>query len=242
MQIVAATSRGKVRELNEDAFWYNDTCAVVCDGMGGHQAGEIASQLAADTVAEFAFEWKEPQAEIEQVIQMAHERILRAAEHNNGLFGMGTTITLVAVPGVSHPGKGFLGHVGDSRAYLYRGGQLQQLTVDHSVTQELVRSGQLDPKDVRHHPQRNMLTQALGAGTIRVDTQEVPLVPNDRIILCSDGLTAVVEEPTIVAVLEQHGKIADAADELVRRADESGGPDNTTVLLIQVTDSETASA
>ncbi len=234
MQIAGATSRGKIREQNEDAFWYNDSCAVVCDGMGGHQAGEIASQIAVHTVAGHSFLWDDPQDEIVQVIQSAHERILAEAERNNGYHGMGTTMTLIAFPNAADPSEAYLGHVGDSRAYLWRAGRLQQLTTDHSVAQELVRSGALDPTEVDSHPQRNMLTQALGAGIVQVETAALTLQLNDGILLCSDGLTAALDEKAIASLLEQTGSVSALAESMVDAADQAGGPDNTTVIVIRI--------
>ena len=229
MLIVGATSKGHVRPNNEDAYWFNDQCAVVCDGMGGHQGGETASQMAVEIISEHSFSFIAPGEEISTVIQRAHRAIASAASEQLHLAGMGTTVTFAAVLGK----RLFIGHVGDSRAYLFRRGTLKQLTTDHSVVQELVRKGALAPNEVDVHPQRNVLTQALGNGTVSVDIVECDLDSHDTILLCSDGLTHVLPDEEIAKILLRVPPNK-AADVLVAAADEAGGPDNTTVILVHI--------
>ena len=232
MQIVSATSKGRIRDHNEDYHWYNSYCAVVCDGMGGHLAGEVASALAGEEVKQFQFQFHDPHSEIHAIIQQAHERIKQAAEETPAYEGMGTTLTMALFVPYPEAKSAYIGHVGDSRAYVLRAGQLTQVTRDHSVSEQLLRAGTISPEDAVHHPHRHMLTQALGVGTITADVIHHPLQPGDILLLCTDGLTNVVPESTIGTIMLSQS-LQDAANALISAADAGGGPDNSTVILIQ---------
>ncbi len=233
MEIESATSRGSVRETNEDSHWHNAYCAVICDGMGGHQAGEVASQLAVETVQAHTFAFSDLPSELEALIQDAHTRIKTTAARNAQYNGMGTTMTMAVFPPPLPSRAVYVGHVGDSRAYLMRDQRLVRLTHDHSVTGELVRNGSLQPEEAQYHPQKHMLTQALGSGSVDVDVQRHPIRPGDILLLCTDGLTAVLSDAEVLSVLENTPPSA-AAETLVQEADRRGGPDNTTVIVVHV--------
>lgn len=233
MRMASATSTGRVRDINEDCYWFNSFCAVVCDGMGGHSAGEVASQLAVETVKSHDFALDDPRQEMDRLIITAHEKIKETAAQHPPYRGMGTTMTMglfLPYPAVQ---KLFYGHVGDSRAYLVRDGLLQRITRDHSVVEELIRAGSLGAAEAHLHPQRNVLTQALGVGSIAVEIGELPLHKGDIVLFCTDGLTNVVADNDIQAILSQC-EIQTAAQRLVELADAAGGPDNSTVILVEV--------
>ena len=233
MRVGAATDVGQVRSQNEDRYWYSDRVFVVCDGMGGHQAGEVASGLAVETIRGFAFPLEDPAAEVAAAIETAHTRICEAAAAKPEYSGMGTTLTM----GLAHGGEsGFavtIGHVGDSRAYLYRDSQLRRLTIDHSVAAELARKGTLSGPEAETHPSRHMLTQALGVGAVSVLVETHVVESDDVLLFCSDGLTDVVTDAQIGTVLEEL-RSQEAADELLALANAGGGPDNITVLVVAV--------
>lgn len=232
MRVGAATSVGRVRETNEDAFWVGEHCLVVCDGMGGHQGGEIASQMAVDVIRNYDFLMKEPREEIRSAIQQAHETIRDAADSHDHLRGMGTTLTMCLFVPNQHGVQMFIGHVGDSRAYIHTHDQLQQMTSDHSVVGELLRQGSLAPDEAAVHPKRHILSQALGVGIIEVELIECYLPKGSKVLLCTDGLTDVVGDDELKEVMHLHSP-EDIAHELVRRANDLGGPDNITVIIAE---------
>lgn len=233
LQIGAATSVGLVRKHNEDAYWYSDCVFVVCDGMGGHQGGEVASALAIEVIKDYQFSG-EPLEDIAQAIMLAHERVIAEAR-KLGLTGMGTTVTMALIK-ESKLAQNYdlhIGHVGDSRAYLLREEVLTQITNDHSVVAELLRNGSLTQHEAITHPHRNIVTQALGIEKIEVETKSFSTRPGDKILLCSDGLTDVVNDGLIHKVLSEN-QPEQAATELVNLANQKGGPDNITALVILV--------
>ena len=227
-----ATQTGNVRRLNEDSYLIREPLFMVADGMGGAQAGEIASRM---TTEEFAqVELIPPRGEdtLREVIVAANAKInLRAAGDSN-VAGMGTT---VAAALMNDDGQIAFAYVGDSRAYLLRDGQLQRLTEDHSLVGELVRQGELTEAEAEQHPQRSVITRALGAEPeVRVDTFTIDSQPGDVVLLCSDGLTTMVDEQTIGALLHEHSDANAAAGELVRAALAAGGEDNVTVVVFRI--------
>lgn len=231
------THVGNVRSNNEDAYFIRWPLLAVADGMGGHKAGELASALALETLAASA--WDEPSADTEvrlrSAIEAAHRRIVDAVAADEGLRGMGTTLTAVVVG----EQRLYVAHVGDSRAYLWRDNALQLLTTDHSVVAELVKAGQLDAHDASRHPQRHVLTRAVsGAAAPEVDMIIKDVLPGDTVLLCTDGLTAHVADEEIAAVLKAASHAQAAADELVRLALEGGGSDNVTVVVARAEQSE----
>lgn len=232
MRAEALTHTGLIRPDNEDAFLVDTGKGIlaVADGMGGHQAGEVASFLALKALAEKLKEeaTEDPLARLLAAVHFANEVVYRSSCQRPELSGMGTTLTAAWVVG----SQAFLAHVGDSRAYLFRGGQLEVLTYDHSYVGELVRSGDLTAEQARLHPHRNILTRALGTeAEVIVDTRVVGLHTGDRLLLCTDGLLEVVKDEEIAEVLTLKTDLKEAVQSLVRLALERGGPDNVTVVL-----------
>jgi PPM family protein phosphatase len=230
----AASDRGRIREGNEDSFVASGSLAAVADGMGGAQAGEVASATAADELRglQDGGPWRTDRLAgdaLKQAVLEANRRIREMAAGDKSLEGMGTTVTALLEDGdVVH-----LAHVGDSRAYLLRGGELSQLTEDHTLVQELVKQGKLRPEEAKRHPQGSIITRALGADAdVQVDTATFKIVPGDRLLLCTDGLTAVVDPATIRNVLLRTRDPQQASERLVAMANEQGGPDNVTVVVL----------
>jgi len=226
---------GRMRDHNEDSVWpttdgvTNEVLAVaVADGMGGHAGGEIASATALDTAMTVG-------GDPAMRIQAANLAVIDAARLRPRLSGMGTTLTL----GLLDPdGDLDMAHVGDSRAYLLRGETLEQLTSDHSYVAEMIAAGRLTPEEAAIHPYRSVLTRAVGLDpTVQVDTYGYILESNDRVLLCSDGLTSMVPDAEMAAILGASGSSpAAAADALVAAANEAGGADNITVIVVDVTE------
>lgn len=229
MRLVAgvATDVGRVREGNEDAFLVEPPLYAVADGMGGARAGEVASQLALETIAELQ---RSGGARLEDEVRAANRVVFERAGEDARFAGMGTTLTAaVASAEAVH-----LAHVGDSRAYLLRAGALRQLTRDHTLVDRMVEAGEITRAEADVHPHRNVLLRALGTEpTVEVEAFDVGLLEGDRVLLCSDGLTVMVTEDQIAAILETTaGDPQDAAERLVRAANRAGGLDNITALVI----------
>lgn len=236
MDVRTATDVGRLRENNEDALWVSERCLVVCDGMGGHVAGEVAAELAVEVIKSFPFGAGEPQQEVRMAISQAQARILQEAAENAQFQGMGSTITLALVSEPDPDGRRELvvGHVGDSRCYLYAGGVLEQLTSDHSVVGELLRAGTITPLEARIHPKRHILTQVLGSSEVEPQLITRRLDPGSLIVLCTDGLTDVVDDTLLERVLQQDFHAKNLAQDLVDLANDLGGPDNITVIVAKV--------
>ena len=228
----ALTDPGRKRRRNEDAFVHQPPLFAIADGMGGAQAGEIASRLAAAAVRENDVREAGPEAHVTALIQEANRRVYTRSSEDEAASGMGTTMTVALV----HDGGVTIGHVGDSRAYLLRGGRLEQVTEDHSLVSELVRSGKLSPEEADSHPQRSVITRAVGSQPdVDVDTFSVRTEPGDLFLLCSDGLTSMVDDGTILTILEGNRHDLDAAARaLVKAANRSGGEDNITVVCFEI--------
>jgi PPM family protein phosphatase len=203
----------------------------VADGMGGAKAGEVASAVAVEAV-EGATESGEPaEAQLASIVRQANRRIYDLAVADESRRGMGTTLTLAKV----HGDEVSLAHVGDSRAYRLRDGQLEQLTHDHSLVAELERSGQITPEAAEHHPQRSIITRALGPEPdVEVDTYTLAGREGDVFLICSDGLTSMIADDEVSSILRSAGSLDAAADELIRAANQSGGKDNITVILFRL--------
>ncbi|NLO65774.1 MAG: Stp1/IreP family PP2C-type Ser/Thr phosphatase [Firmicutes bacterium] len=232
MDVRIATDVGRVRTNNEDAYGVGANYLVVCDGMGGHAAGEVAASLAVQIVSEANLQGENPEQEICAAIEHAQERILAAARANPSYNGMGTTITLALLKPTSDGSVDLtIGHVGDSRAYIYSDGVLEQLTSDHSVVGELVRAGKLTASEARNHDRRHVLTQALGSSQIEVELISRQLPKGSIVLLCTDGLTDVVDDSKLAEILARAEELENPAQVLVNLANEAGGPDNVTVLL-----------
>ena len=232
----ASTDVGRVREANEDSYLVDDPLFVVADGMGGHLAGEVASKTAIDTIADRARAAGEMDpAVLPELVRDANGAIWEKAHADPSLSGMGTTCTLVFVDGQ----RAHFAHVGDSRAYLFRDHDLRQITEDHTLVARMVRQGRLRPEEADHHPQRSIITRALGVDAdVEVDTASLELVEGDRLVLCSDGLTSMIGPQELADVLARESDPQAAADALVTLANDAGGEDNITVLVLDVTRDE----
>jgi PPM family protein phosphatase len=232
------TDAGRKRRRNEDSFVREPPLFAVADGMGGAQAGEVASRLAAAAFREFhEADELDPEERVARIIQEANRRIYERARSDAQASGMGTTITaaLVADDSVA------IGHVGDSRAYRLRGDKLEQLTEDHSLVADLVRSGRLTPEEADTHPQRSVITRALGTDLqVDVDAFTVEAQAGDLFLLCSDGLTTMVDDEEIAQMVANADSLEHATKALVKAANRAGGEDNVTVVLFRL-ESEPAS-
>lgn len=241
MEIAYRSDIGQRRTSNQDfadAFTNQagSALAILADGMGGHQAGDLASR---STVADLGQLWQETDLTdpektaswLVQHIQQENHVIYEKGQENMATTGMGTTVVATAI----FADRYIIGHVGDSRAYLYRQGQLQQLTEDHSLVNELVRSGEITKEMAATHPRRNVLTRSVGMpGDVEVDVTELPSQDGDILLMCSDGLTNMVIESDIATVLRAEAPLSEKADTLVAAANEAGGVDNITVFLIAI--------
>jgi len=249
VEVASCSDIGLVRDHNEDYIGSDQTLGIVAlaDGMGGHQAGEIASEIAVNTIIQ---EITKPLLKLihsssdtnehyyqylkqllEQAVMRANQVIYQTAKEQVHCYGMGTTI----VAAIFHLGVISIAHVGDSRLYRFRNQQLQQLTIDHSVLQELIDCGFFTPQQARHAPNRNLVTRALGVEErVLVDVQQYKVDKNDIYLLCSDGLNDMLEDEEIQAVLlENNHQLKEAAYALVEAANAKGGEDNVSVILVR---------
>ena len=226
-QRAAASDPGKRRRRNEDAYVVEPPLFAVADGMGGAQAGEIAAKIAASVLRESSGE-----AAVVELIKEANRRVYEAAAEDQTRSGMGTTITAALV----EDGVVQIGHVGDSRAYRVRDGELEQLTEDHSLVAELVRSGKLSPEEADSHPQRSVITRTVGTDPdVDVDTFSVDARPGDVFFICSDGLTTMVDDRSILAIVQKNRASLDkTVRALVDAANKGGGEDNITIVLFEI--------
>ena len=222
---------GRRRRRNEDAYVLQPPLFAVADGMGGAQAGEVASRLAVEALKEDS-SGGEGVERVAALVQSANRRIWERAGEDASAQGMGTTMTLALV----EEDEVAIGHVGDSRAYRIRDGEVEQLTDDHSLVGELMRSGKLSPEEAEVHPQRSVITRALGTDPdVDVDTFSVDARPGDVFLICSDGLTTMVDEEAILEEVERSRDDLDgAAKALVKRANKGGGEDNITVVFFEI--------
>jgi serine/threonine protein phosphatase PrpC len=258
----AVTDPGRIRESNEDTFVVEPVAAAgetpdgtdgadeapaapmvfaVADGMGGHQAGEVASAIAADVVRERLADGAPNVDVVIAAVQEANAAIFRKAFSDSALHGMGTTlVALTVVPATDDRAAHFaLVNVGDSRCYLFRDGELHRASVDHNYVQELIATGLITEDEARTHPRRNIITRALGIEpSVRVDGWELPIVRGDRFLLCSDGLVDEVDDGDIARLLREHDEPVNAANALLAAALANGGRDNVTIIVLDVTDGE----
>jgi len=234
----SATDQGLVRANNEDAFLIDDERALfaVADGMGGHRGGEVASHTAIEALRAAVASG----TQISAAIVRANDAVIEKADGDDELTGMGTTLTAIIAVGGN---RLLIGHVGDSRAYLLRNDTLERMTDDHSLVEELVREGRLTPEQAESHPQRAIVTRALGVtDDVEVDELELDARLGDRIVLCSDGLTTMVRERDIERLARAEPDPQNLADALVAAANDAGGEDNTTVVVIDVVEVDPATA
>jgi protein phosphatase len=227
----AGTDTGRQRRANEDSLLARAPLFVVADGMGGAQAGEVASRLAVESFQGGLQDASEPEAALATLTREANSRIHELSHSHAEQAGMGTTLTAVYVGqrDVS------IAHVGDSRAYRYRDGELLRLTDDHSLVDELLRQGRLTPEEAVEHPQRSVITRALGPeGDVEVDTRSYSARDGDVYLLCSDGLTTMLAEARLAELLGAHETLREKGEALIAAANEAGGRDNITVVLLRV--------
>lgn len=240
MESIFRTDTGKIRTLNEDSgglFYNNDNLlAIVADGMGGHQAGEIASSMAVSYLKE---QWKKLEIELNPAkteewlvenVQNANKKLLEFAKTNPDCHGMGTTVVSV----ICTPNYVTLAHIGDSRIYLLNEDGFSLLTEDHSLVNELVKNGQISKEEAEHHPRKHVLLRALGTEEqVEIDIRSISWEPNDVVLLCSDGLTNKVDEKVIQKIISSDSPIHSKAEELISLANQAGGDDNITLILIK---------
>ena len=229
------TDTGRQRNANEDAYFARAPLFAVADGMGGAQAGEVASRLAAESFEPVRRGEESPEAYLRAIARTANARIHRLAQADSSRSGMGTTLTAALV----EDDEVSFAHVGDSRAYVFREGELKLLTSDHSLVEELRRQGRLTDEQAEDHPQRSIITRALGPEReVEVDTMTYQARPGDVFLLCSDGLTTMIREDRIAATLTDAENLDDAVARLVREANEAGGRDNITVVAFRLEEAE----
>lgn len=238
------TDVGKVRTINQDSFHIidNKDVYIVADGMGGHAAGDKASRIAVKTITEifsnYDFE-QELHSEsgtkmsleelLRYALQEANYRIIQVANSDSSLTGMGTTAIIVVPRGSDL----FMGHVGDSRVYLMRDNQIKQVTEDHSIVQQLINSGQITEAEAAVHPYKNVITRCLGIqANVEPDTVKLTMQENDRVLMCSDGLSNMVSPEKILEIVMENNEPEDACQKLITLANNNGGTDNITVVLL----------
>jgi protein phosphatase len=232
---IAKTDTGRQRRENEDAAFARAPVFVVADGMGGAQAGEVASRIAVEAFAQGLPDGGTPEERLKRRAEEANLRIFEVSRTERDTSGMGTTLTAAYLDGSDLA----IAHVGDSRAYLFRDGKLKRLTQDHSLVDELVRRGKLTEEQAAEHPQRSIITRALGPEpTVEVDTWTYPVREGDVLLLCSDGLTSMVSEERVQQVLAAVSPLDAAAQALIDEANAAGGRDNITVLLFRIEEAD----
>lgn len=224
------TDVGHVRDHNEDSLIVVPPLFAVADGMGGHEAGEVASELTIKTLSELAPDHPDAQA-LERAVEAANLNVLRAPSDGIGREGMGTTLTAAMIEGE----RLLIAQVGDSRAYLLHQGELQQLTRDHSLMMDLIEAGQITPEQARVHPNRSVITRAIGSDpNMKPDIYELNISSGDRLLLCSDGLSTMLEDDEIQSIMRHTPDPQQCASNLVDAALQAGGYDNVTVVVVDV--------
>lgn len=235
LRVGAATDTGRVRTLNEDSALAEGGIFVVADGMGGHAAGEVASGIVVEAMRELVARPELTADDVTRQLVVANERILAAVDAHPEQKGMGTTATGLALVTAGGADHWAVFNIGDSRVYRSIGGDLTQVTVDHSEVQELVEAGVITPQEARVHPARNVVTRSLGTDyAYQSDVWVLPPYAGERFVICSDGLTNEVPDDLLHEILQGHGDPQSAAEELVRAAVEAGGRDNVTVVVVNL--------
>lgn len=228
------TEIGLVREHNEDSLIVMPPLYAVADGMGGHEAGEIASEITVNTLAELAPKHADA-IQMVRAVEAANLDVIKAPSKGIGREGMGTTLTAAII----EDNRLLIAQVGDSRAYILSEGRLTQLTRDHSLMADMIDAGQITEAEARVHPNRSVITRAIGSDPfMRPDIYELAVNPGDRLLLCSDGLSAMVEDRTIASVMRRHFDPQECADALTEAALEAGGHDNVTVVVVDIPGTE----
>jgi len=238
MKSFSITDVGKKRKMNQDYVLTADysignlpNLFIVADGMGGHNAGDFASKYTAETLLEAvrSSQEKTPVKIMEEAIQKANRSLIEKAEEDQNLAGMGTTLVAATIA----EGCLYIANVGDSRLYVV-GKEIRQITRDHSLVEEMVRMGEIRREDARSHPDKNIITRAIGAGSdVTADFFEVDLENGDMILMCTDGLTNMMEDEMIMEIMKKPADLGAKAEELVETANRNGGKDNIAVLIIE---------
>lgn len=224
------TDVGFVRDHNEDSLIIIPPLFAVADGMGGHEAGEVASEITVNTLAELAPTHLDAES-LTAAVEAANYNVLKAPHQGIGREGMGTTLTAAMLEGE----RLLIAQVGDSRAYLLHNNHLQQITRDHSLMADLIEAGQITPEEAKVHPNRSVITRAIGSDIhMRPDIYELNVSAGDRLLLCSDGLSTMVSDHAIQAIMRRQDSPQKCADELVEAALENGGVDNVTVIVVDI--------
>ncbi|MDD6482195.1 MAG: Stp1/IreP family PP2C-type Ser/Thr phosphatase [Lachnospiraceae bacterium] len=239
MKTFSITDIGKKRSMNQDYVYSMEqpignlpNLFIVADGMGGHNAGDYASRCTVETIEQFVKETnlKEPAAIMEAAIQKANAAVIAESNAHTELRGMGTTVVMASIY-ANH--KMVVANVGDSRLYVVDE-EMKQITKDHSLVEEMVRMGEMDKAKAKNHPKKNYITRAVGASDeIEADFFEVELEPSDMVLMCTDGLTNMVEDMDIRNIMKGQRDVAEAAERLVETANDRGGRDNVTVIVIE---------
>ena len=245
MKISSLTDIGNTREMNQDYLYSSEESVgklpnlfLVADGMGGHKAGEFASRYVVEHIVRSIKGSKEEEAVriLSESIETANRKLKEYADAHQQMRGMGTTIVAAVIQGRTL----LVANVGDSRLYIV-GDEITQVTQDHSLVQEMVRLGQMDPQSAKNHPDKNIITRAVGVSEkVKIDIFERQLRAGEYIILCSDGLTNMVEDSVILQILHGAGSLSDKAERLIELANKNGGKDNITVIIIEPNSAEVA--
>jgi serine/threonine protein phosphatase PrpC len=231
----AITDTGLQRRANEDSMLARTPLFVVADGMGGAQAGEVASRIAVETFGENGRDFSDPEQTLAAYAEAANARIHELSHSDAAHAGMGTTLSAVYVGEQDVT----IAHVGDSRVYCLRDGELLRLTDDHSLVDELIRQGRLTPEEAEEHPQRSIITRALGPEpNVEVDTRSFKARAGDVYLLCSDGLTSMVGEPRMAQLMSEHERLRETGRALIEEANREGGRDNITAVLVRLEEVE----
>ncbi len=240
MQTFSITDKGRTRNTNQDYVFCEENAVgsfpnlfIVADGMGGHNAGDTASRMCVEEVVSQIEQSTKvtPIGIFEQAVAAANEKVFQASLSDKALKGMGTTIVATVVFGDT----AYIVNVGDSRLYVYKN-TFRQVTIDHSLVEEMVQSGKLHKEDMRTHPNKNIITRALGTNSeVKADCFEIEVDEGDVLLLCSDGLSNMLEDETIERIIKSNREnMSEAGKQLVQEANEAGGKDNISVVLIQV--------
>lgn len=245
MKISSLTDIGNTREMNQDYLYSSEESVgklpnlfLVADGMGGHKAGEFASRYVVEHIVRSIEGSKEEEAVaiLSESIETANRKLKEYADAHQQMRGMGTTVVAAVIQGRTL----IAANVGDSRLYIV-GDEITQVTQDHSLVQEMVRLGQMDPQSAKNHPDKNIITRAVGVSEkVKIDIFERQLGAGEYIILCSDGLTNMVEDSVILQILHGAGSLSDKAERLIELANKNGGKDNITVIIIEPNSDEVA--
>ena len=242
--VYGVTDIGCVRELNEDSYCicgfengYEPGFCVVADGMGGHNAGEVASRLAVDSIKDSLSDILQGEypddipKKINDAVNSANESIFKMSKEDTARSGMGTTTVICAFAG----GEGYIANVGDSRAYACRKDEIYQITIDHSMVEEMVAIGTITREEAKVHPQKNIITRAIGSEkSTRADIFEYEYKEGDSIVMCSDGLSGMVDDETILDIVRESQSSKEVSEHLCKLAKENGGIDNITVITIRI--------